>query len=67
MSRESKNILSWVFAVIGAFFFPVIFNTLGLIFGLQVRDEGGSSAPAIVNGVLLLIGVFMIFMTLMTF
>ena len=62
MSRESKNILSWVFAVIGIFFLSVVFNTLGLIFGLQVREEGGSSAPAIVNGVLLLIWAISMFM-----
>ena len=64
MSRESKNILSWVFAVIGLFFLAVVFNTLGLIFGLQVREEGGSSVPAIVNGVLLLmwaVSMFVIF------
>ena len=62
MSRESKNILSWVFAVIGIFFLSVVFNTLGLIFGLQVREEGGSSVPAVVNGVLLLIWAFRMFM-----
>lgn len=62
MSRESKNILSWVFAVIGFFFLSVVFNTLGLVLGLQVREEGGSSAPAIVNGVLLLIWAFNMFM-----
>lgn len=62
MSRESKNILSWVFAVIGLFFLSVVFNTLGLVFGLQVREEGGSSAPAIVNGVLLLFWAFSMFM-----
>ena len=61
MSRESKNILSWVFAVIGFFFLSVVFNTLGLIFGLQVREEGGSPVPAIVNGVLLLIWALSMF------
>ena len=54
MNRESKNILSWVFGVVGLFFLSVVFNTIGLILGLQVREEGGSSAPAIVNGVSLL-------------
>lgn len=62
MSTETKNILSWVFAVIGLFFLSVVFNTLGLVFGLQVREEGGSSAPAIVNGVLLLIWALSMFM-----
>ena len=62
MSRESKNILSWVFAVVGFFFLSVVFNTLGLVFGLQVREEGGSSVPAIVNGVLLLIWALSMFM-----
>ena len=62
MSIESKNILSWVFAVIGFFFLSVVFNTLGLIFGLQVREEGGSPVPAIVNGVLLLIWALSMFM-----
>ena len=62
MSTETKNILSWVFAVIGFFFLSVVFHTLGLIFGLQVREEGGSSVPAIVNGVLLLFWAFSMFM-----
>lgn len=62
MSIESKNILSWVFAVIGFFFLSVVFNTLGLVFGLQVREEGGSSVPAVVNGVLLLIWALSMFM-----
>ena len=64
MNRDTKNILSWVFAVVGLFFLAVVFNTIGLILGLQVREEGGSSAPAIVNGVSLLfwaLSMFMIF------
>ena len=61
MSKESKNILSWVFAVIGFFYLSIVFNTLGLIFGLQVREEGGSPVPAIVNGVLLLIWALSMF------
>lgn len=61
MSTETKNILSWVFAVIGFFFLSVVFNTLGLVFGLQVREEGGSPVPAIVNGVLLLIWALSMF------
>lgn len=62
MNKESKNILSWVFAVIGFFFLSVVFNSIGLILGLQVREEGGSSAPAIVNGVGLLIWALTMFM-----
>ena len=62
MSGESKNILSALFAVIGFFFLSVVFNTLGLIFGLQARDEGGSSVPAIFNGVFLLIWAFRMLM-----
>lgn len=62
MSTETKNILSWVFAVIGFFYLSIVFNTLGLVFGLQVREEGGSSVPAIVNGVLLLIWALSMFM-----
>lgn len=54
MNTDTKNILSWVFAVVGFFVLSVVFNTIGLILGLKVREEGGSSAPAIVNGVLLL-------------
>lgn len=61
MSKESKNILSWVFAVVGFFFLSVVFNTLGLIFGLQVREEGGSSVPAVVNGVFLIIWALSMF------
>ena len=61
MNRDSKNILSWVFAFVGLFFLSVVFNTTGLILGLQVREEGGSSAPAIVNGVLLLIWALSVF------
>ena len=62
MSTETKNILSWVFAVIGFFYLSIVFNTLGLVFGLQVREEGGSPVPAIVNGVLLLIWALSMFM-----
>lgn len=54
MNRDSKNMLSWAFAGVGFLFLSVVFNTIGLILGLQVKEEGGSSAPAIVNGVSLL-------------
>ena len=53
MNRESKTILSWVFFVVGIFILAVVFNTIGLILGLQVREKGGSSAPAIANGIAL--------------
>ena len=62
MNRDTKNILSWVFAFVGLLFLSVVFNTIGLILGLQVREEGGSSAPAIANGVSLLLWALTMFM-----
>ena len=61
MNRDTKNILSWVFAVVGLLFLSVVFNTIGLVLGLQVREEGGSSAPAIANGASLLLWALTMF------
>ena len=61
MNRDTKNMLSWVFVFVGLLFLSVVFNTIGLILGLQVREEGGSSAPAIANGVSLLLWALSMF------
>ena len=55
MSIDSKRILSWIFFAVGIFAFSIIFNTIGLIFGLQIREETGSSAALIANAVALII------------
>ena len=61
MSGETKNILSALFAVIGFFFLAVVFNTIDLILGLQAREEGGSSVPAIMNAIFLLMWALSMF------
>ena len=58
MSLKSKEILSWVFFVVGIFVLAVVFNTIGLILGLQIKDKGGSVAPAIANGISLIFWAF---------
>ena len=49
MSTTNKTIISWVTFVIGLMVFSIVFNTIGLVLGLQVKEEGGSIAPAIAN------------------
>lgn len=64
MNTTSKTIISWVTFVIGLIAFSIIFNTIGLVLGLQVKEEGGSIAPAIANVVALgfwLLGILVMF------
>ena len=53
MSTTNKTIISWVTFVIGLIAFSIVFNTIGLILGLQVKEEGGFIAPAVANVVAL--------------
>jgi len=58
MNTESKSIIAWVFFIVGLFAFSIIFNTIGLVLGTQIREGGGSSAPMIANGIALVLYVF---------
>ena len=57
MSLDNKKLLSWICCIVGFFAFAIIFNSIGIYLGMQIKEESDDIKPLIANVVVLILGI----------